>query len=166
MERFFSKVNKTDGCWEWTGSFTTTGYGSFYDKKMYRAHRFSWVLFNGDIPDGLHVCHTCDNRKCVNPEHLFLGTNMDNLNDRQNKGRQAKGTKNGRYTHGHYSKFDPVPKDRPAIFLFKDTVVNIREELSNRSKNRKTLQKIAQDFGVNYYVIRGIWRGQSYKKIQ
>ena len=93
--RFWSKVNKTDGCWLWTGYRFHAGYGGFHESQPKRtvrlAHRVAWELTNGLIPDGLHVCHTCDNRSCVRPDHLFLGTNADNVADKVAKGRQAKG---------------------------------------------------------------------------
>lgn len=88
-DRFMSKVRKTGVCWDWCGSFTWNGYGRFAltPTKGVRAHRFSWELHRGTIPDGLCVLHRCDNPKCVNPTHLFLGTHKDNAADRDAKGR-------------------------------------------------------------------------------
>jgi len=92
------RITKT-GCWEWQGS-KTVGYGTLKMPEIYGnfkilAHRLSWVAFKGEpIADGLFVCHRCDNRKCVNPDHLFLGTQQDNLQDCSSKGRTMTGSRN------------------------------------------------------------------------
>ena len=94
-EKFWSRVNKTDSCWLWTGCIGYSGYGLLTTRVPIRAHRFSWELHNNKIPDNLHVCHKCDVRHCVNPEHLFLGTHKDNMNDMISKGRLVPVSKSG-----------------------------------------------------------------------
>lgn len=96
-ERFWSKVDKkgVDDCWLFTSNHGGTQYGMLSVPKgqEYFAHRISWIIHNGSIPDGLLVLHTCDVPKCVNPKHLFLGTNQDNMDDMVKKGRSLKGVK-------------------------------------------------------------------------
>lgn len=76
------------GCWLWIGACDSVGYGNFRIKnKSWKAHRFSWTIHNGIIPDGLFVLHKCDVRPCINPNHLFLGTHLDNMRDMHAKGR-------------------------------------------------------------------------------
>lgn len=92
-ERFHAKIDKSKGCWLWQGSVALSGYGRItFEGKTYRAHRLSWILHRGDIPEGLVVCHSCDTPSCVNPNHLWIGTNADNIADRDAKKRTAKGS--------------------------------------------------------------------------
>jgi hypothetical protein len=90
-ERFLQHVHPepNSGCWLWTGGLKCRGYGGFRLRKdRYTfSHRISYELFVGEIPKGLHVCHKCDNPFCVNPEHLFVGTSKQNMEDRDSKGR-------------------------------------------------------------------------------
>jgi hypothetical protein len=91
-KRFWSKVKKVDGCWEWIGVKARNGYGLFtVSGRRLGAHRVVYTLIRGEIPEGFCVLHQCDNPGCVNPEHLFLGTNADNVADRNAKGRTARG---------------------------------------------------------------------------
>lgn len=99
IERFWKHVNKLgpEQCWEWKASLERTGYGRLsLGSWQILSHRFSYNLHKGDIPDDLLVCHTCDNRKCCNPNHLWLGTHADNHGDRNYKKRQANGERIGK----------------------------------------------------------------------
>lgn len=98
--RFLGKVKKTEnGCWEWMAYKERRGYGKFVAKGETLAHRFSYLIHKGEIPKEMLVCHSCDNPSCVNPEHLWLGTAMDNTKDCISKGRDrhviVRGEKNG-----------------------------------------------------------------------
>lgn len=103
--RFFRHVRRGRGCWEWTARINSRGYGTFRLRPEQIAHRAAWILFRGPIPQGLQVLHRCDNRKCVRPSHLFLGTNADNVLDKMLKGRHRKfvGEEHGmaRFTENH-----------------------------------------------------------------
>lgn len=99
--RFWSKVKKGDGCWEWTAAVDRGGYGNFgIDGRTMGAHRVAWTLANNrEIPEGLCVCHSCDNRACCNPAHLWLGTQLDNVRDMVEKGRGSTGEDHPKVKH-------------------------------------------------------------------
>lgn len=115
LERFWNRVDKGGSipshvpklgkCWNWKASKDRKGYGICHSGTYDRAHRVMWKVMLGDIPAGLCVLHKCDNPSCVNPDHLFLGTNIDNVKDRQSKGRTARGER-----HRSVTRPETVPR--------------------------------------------------------
>lgn len=94
ISRFWSYVKKKDGCWLWQASLQKTGYGQWgycvnTVRKMFYAHRVSYELTYGPIPEGKYICHKCDNRRCCNPEHLYAGSGSDNMRDMRQRKRGA-----------------------------------------------------------------------------
>ncbi len=144
-EKFEAKIHKTDNCWLWTGSLIMGGYGSFgYDKKYEYTHRLSYILFKGEIPRGLCVLHTCDNRGCVRPDHLFLGTLGDNVADMFNKERNIRGEK-------HWS-----------AKLNETQVIEIR----NKYMNKITQKQLAQEYDIHRTTIADIVSRRKWKHIK
>lgn len=145
--RFWDKVEKTDECWLWTGRVGSTGYGRITVTANGRAqdenaHRVSFRLAGHSTPPGFHVCHHCDTPLCVNPDHLFLGTNIENIADRDSKGRQSRG------------------EGRPQSKLTEEAVMEIRRRYAT---GRQCQRYLARLFGVaqntiSHVVIRRTWK--------
>lgn len=150
-DRFWVKVRKASDneCWEWTACVhTASGYGRIQIMKAGRwfveyAHRVSWRLHYGEIPEGLCVCHHCDNPPCVNPHHLFLGAAVDNAADRDRKGRH-----NAPRGEQHYK-----------AKLTEDQVIEIRERYA-RGESPTALEK---EFEVSLRGLEQVIYGQSWK---
>lgn len=130
-----------DGCWEWMGYRDKKGYGRCGSKHgEVLAHRVSYIEFNGPIPNGLHVLHSCDNSSCVNPAHLRVGTNDDNVADRHERNRWAS-----------------MPgENNPNAKLNWDAVAKIRADARSQ-------EKIAADYGVSQITISLIKRGKIWR---
>jgi len=151
IERFWVKVNipkdHVTDCWEWQTGKDKDGYGRFSIRhdKTYRAHRFSYEYYFGTIPNKMLICHTCDNTSCVNPHHLFIGTNTDNLQDMSNKGRSTFGEKSAN------------------AVLTDDFVIDILEGvISNKYKN---IQDIMDNYHVSRPTVHRIFNGESWTHI-
>jgi hypothetical protein len=147
-EKFLAKVcrDAASGCWLWQGMVTPDGYGvAFIAKKRQAAHRAAWMLFCGPIPAGMAVCHKCDVRACVNPDHLFVGTAADNAQDRVNKDRTPRGEKH------HATK------------LTVDQVSRIKTMLA---EDRMYMSEIAREFGVSISTIAGIKHGRTWRVVE
>ncbi len=164
IERFLKKVNmplhEHQDCWVWKGMRYPNGYGQMkVDGVRTRAHRLSWTIFCGTIPDGLSVCHHCDNRICVNPHHLFLGTCKDNLQDASKKKRMALGKRNGRHTHPESTaRGDRNWKAK----LTEGSVRAIREHYEN---GLGTLSSLGRRFGVTPSTILCIVNRETWKHV-
>lgn len=160
QERFWSKVHKTDTCWLWT-AHNERGYGRFkFDGRAQSAHRVAWQLTHGPIPKwtgqitGVCVCHTCDNPACVNPAHLRLGTQAENVADMKAKGRadrtkKARGSANGTNTK---------PERRPRGIANGSAKLTVAEVLAIRADTR-TQDAIASDYHIAQTSVSRIKRG-------
>lgn len=136
-DRFYEKISipdDIDKCWEWIGAINKSGYGNMnINGKTTSSHRISWQINFGEIPKGLYVCHHCDNRKCVNPSHLFLGTNDDNMKDMKMKGRGK-----GKYQFGETNSMSKLTSKE---------VIEIRELYAS---GKYTLLKIANKYNISF----------------
>ena len=146
LDRFNTSFDKTNDCWNWNAELNVNGYGVIrIGKTMILAHRLSFQLFKSNLINGMFVCHSCDNRKCVNPNHLWLGTHQENMNDALEKGRlDNKGENNGR------SKFK------------KEDIINI----INLFKTGTTTHELAIKFNTTQTYIIHILIGRVWKSIE
>lgn len=143
---FWSKVLIKNGCWEWP-RLSNTGYGGLrVNGKFILAHRFAWMLTFGPIPDGKLVCHHCDNPPCCNPEHLFLGTKLDNYKDMESKGRDRKAQGERQWYH-------------------KLTNAEV-ERLIEMRRNGNTYVSIARVFGLHKSTVYGICKGRTWRHLK
>jgi hypothetical protein len=137
------RIREPEECWEWQASTVGEGYGSFsWESKNVYAHRFAWSLVNGPIPSGMFICHKCDNRLCCNPNHLFLGTQQDNMQDKMNKGRA------------------PAGENHVSAKLTEEQVAIIRSEYATGTVLQKDL---AKRYNVGTQQISKICRGESWR---
>ena len=155
MERFWAKVNQAeeDDCWEWTAARYSCGYGAFIRRigsvgkwQTTNAHRVAWELTHGPIPDGMWVLHRCDNRGCVNPAHLFLGSPSDNSRDMTEKGR------------GYFANGASNPRLRAK--LTENQVRDIRCRWPG-----ETQQSLADEYGVSVGNINQILKRRTWAHI-
>lgn len=149
IDRFNRKVKEvSSGCHEWQAGTYRSGYGAIcIDHKMLYAHRVAWEIANGKIPDGLHVCHKCDNRLCVNPDHLFVGTNADNMADAVAKGRMKS------KSFGSNNKLAKLTDD------------NVRVIRDMYARGDYSYRELSILFGVDYSIIRRVIRRERWKHV-
>ncbi len=157
------KKGKTpDECWIWHGARGTDGYGVFYLVAIHRsvrAHRLSYEMFNGEIPEGMVICHRCDNPICVNPAHLWAGTSQQNTADRDRKGRTARGAT-------HHSRLHPekikTGEGTPNAKLTNAQVSQLRQEYKSGGITQRDL---ARRYGLSQVAVCNILHGKTYPPV-
>ena len=153
FESFVERI-PFSGCWIWMRSIQPTGYGDFRrQRKHYSAHRYSYELYNGPITNGLHVLHRCDVPCCCNPSHLFLGTNLDNIQDSSAKGRRN--VRKERPTGLTY-----VRRNQNAYECRRKTSKEQREEIRKLKAGGVSNSALARMFEVSPTLIHRVLHGQ------
>lgn len=146
-DRFLRKVKQGEGCWLFTASLNRLGYGQFgISGKVHKAHRVAWRIFQGEIPAGMSVLHKCDVRNCVNPDHLFLGTQLDNMRDCKAKGRLVL----------------PAPRHGEQNHMSKLTQEQVTEMREHKKKTGHGCKLIAKTYGVSAMTVYRAVTGQSW----
>lgn len=157
MDRFWSKVERTDDCWLWTAHHAV--YGSFwFEGRTQSAHRVAWKLTRGPIPVGMLVMHTCDTPTCVRPDHLRLGTNTENTRDMLAKGRAQTGP-------AHYSKRRPelvLRGERHGQARF--TTDQVRD-VRRRHETGTSMYRLAKEYGVSDTAIKHIVERRNWRHV-
>lgn len=158
--RFFKYTKVSDGCWEWHGPHDGVGYGILtVNYRRIGAHRFSYQIHRGQIPQGLYVCHHCDNRNCVNPNHLFVGTSSDNQMDSVKKGRHKHPVFRGE-DHGEAKlTWEKVREIRRLYSLDRRVIAK-----DGHTRGRYTLKEIGDLVGCNPFTANHVARGRSWKE--
>ena len=160
--RFWTKVDKTDSCWLWTAARFSNGYGAFrVGSQQRRSHRVIWEDLYGPVPTDLVICHRCDVKHCVRPEHLFLGTQADNIADRDAKGHAPMGNRNGMRLHPERAAHAAARGEASGRVRYTtDEVLRWREMYATQDW---TIRSWADHLGVNHNTLfaaisRRSWR--------
>ena len=167
-DRFWGYVEKTETCWLWRGSRTPEGYGQFslggrHDRKRIQAHRWAYKQLKGPIPEHLFVCHRCDIPACVRPDHLFLGTQADNIRDMINKNRHGWVTHPERMAHVLRVRKNPIKGER--VWTAKLTAEQVSEIRNRYSPRKITAKQLAAEYSVSYWNIYEILWGNTWKHL-
>ncbi len=167
--RFWAKVLKTETCWLWTGCISTVGYGKIgWQHRTQGAHRVAWILAHGDIPEGLWVLHKCESayppgnqiyRGCVNPDHLYLGTRRDNVDNMMATGRNACGGRHGNRLH-------PERVSKGERHYAAKLTESLVREIRKRHLEGSSQESLARNAGVSRKTIAAVIARKTWKHVE